>query len=255
MSDIAIADKKMPAASNAEQNGPASLLEIISRAATNPQCDIGKMQSLLEMQQKIQERQDIMEFNTAMSDASGEIPQIQKNGKVSLGGKGGYSFARWEDMDKAIRPILRKHNLRLSFTSRASEGGVKTIIGIITHKNGQYQTAEMDLPPDAGQGRNAIQAVGSTISYAKRYCTEMLLNIVRTDEDKDGVSTVRPQNKEVITPQQKNAIVNALQKLETGPGQILSYVGVEALDDIPANYFKRVMDYLEKNMSKRGIKP
>ena len=44
----------------------------------------------------------------------------------------------------------------------------------------------MPLPPDVGPGRNALQAMGSTLSYAKRYLAEMLFNIVRENEDDDG---------------------------------------------------------------------
>ena len=42
------------------------------------------------------------------------------------------------------------------------------------------------LALDAGPGRNNLQAMGSSLSYGKRYCTEMLLNIVREGEDDDG---------------------------------------------------------------------
>lgn len=237
---------------HAPESGESTLLAIIDRASKDLNCDINKMQSLLDMHYQILDRQDTAEFSQAMSAASGEIPQIGKNGHVSLGGKGGYNFTRWEDMDSLVRPILSEHGLRLSFTTRSAENGMKTVIGTVTHTNGKSQSAEIDLPLDTGQGRNALQAFGSSISYGKRYCTEMLLNIVRTNEDTDGVSSAPArQLAKTISPAQKNEIITFLERLQIGPEKILAYLSVKTVDDIPASQFKRVMDYLTKNLKKQ----
>jgi hypothetical protein len=49
----------------------------------------------------------------------------------------------------------------------------------------------MVLQLDTGPGRNQNQAMGSTLSYGKRYTAEMLLNIVREGEDTDGKHPVK----------------------------------------------------------------
>ncbi|MFT9115452.1 MAG: hypothetical protein ABF443_15380 [Acetobacter malorum] len=119
------------------QNEPASMLQVIAGAAANPDCDVQKMQALLDMQDKLIEREARKEFSAAMASACGEIPQVEKNGTVSLGGKGGYKFSKWEDMDRVIRPVLAAHNLRLSFNTRSAEGSNnKIIVGTISHANG-----------------------------------------------------------------------------------------------------------------------
>lgn len=239
-----------PAVKQDGNDSPTSLLAIISQASTNPQCDVDKMRALLDMQQQVEDRHAESEFRHAMSEASGEIPQVNKRGRVSLGGKGGYSFTRWEDMDAVIRPILTKHGLSLSFTTRSAEGGMRTIIGKITHQNGRYQTAEMDLPLDGGQGRNQLQAFGSTLSYGKRYCAEMLLNIVRCNEDTDGVPPqVSPQK--TITSQQKEMIIERLERLQMGPERVLAYCEVSRVDDIPLEKFKNVFNRLNSSLKER----
>lgn len=253
MSDVVATQNKSSPALEAGGNTNVSIMGIISQVATNPQCDVEKMQALLQMHHQVQDREATIEFSRAMSAASGEIPQVAKNGRVSLGGKGSYSFTRWEDMDAVIRPILTKHGLRLSFTTRSSESGMKTVIGTITHDNGKSQSAEMDLPLDTGQGRNALQAFGSSLSYGKRYCTEMLLNIVRTNEDTDGVSPAPArQSAQKISPAQKNEIIGLLEEAQLGPEKMLAHLGIKAVDDIPASQFKRVLVYLHKHLEKRG---
>ncbi|MXV35721.1 MULTISPECIES: ERF family protein [unclassified Saccharibacter] len=253
MSNVVAKENNVSPSVETRVNTDVSIMGIISQAATNPQCDVDKMQALLQMHNQVMDREATAEFSRAMSAASGEIPQVAKNGRVSLGGKVGYNFTRWEDMDAVIRPILTKHGLRLSFTTRSSEGGMKTIVGTITHENGKSQSSEMDLPIDVGNGRNALQAFGSSISYGKRYCAEMLLNIVRTNEDKDGVSSAPArQSAQTISPHQKNEIIHLLRKLGMGPEKMLAHLSVQTVDDIPASQFKRVMDYLRKHLEKRG---
>lgn len=248
MSDIT--HQETPEVSSQEvTKSPVTILGIVSQIAENPNYDVEKMRTLLEMQQQVEDRRAEIEFRHAMSEASGEIPQVNKRGRVSLGGKGGYSFTRWEDMDTVIRPILTKYGLSLSFTTRSSANGMRTIIGKITHRNGKYQTAEMDLPLDTGQTRNQLQAFGSTLSYGKRYCTEMLLNIVRCNEDTDGVPPV--DDREKITAEQKEMIIEKLERLQMGPERVLAFCEVSRVDDIPSEKFKKVFNRLNSILKER----
>lgn len=231
------------------QNEPASMLQVIAGAAANPDCDVQKMQALLDMQDKLIEREARKEFSAAMAAACGEIPQVEKNGTVSLGGKGGYKFTKWEDMDRVIRPVLATYNLRLSFNTRSAEGSNnKVIVGTISHANGQSQSAEIELPIDAGQGRNALQGFGSTISYGKRYCAEMLLNIVRTEEDNDGRFRQR-QDEPRISAEQKEEIVQLLQASGKDPSKFLAWVGAATVDEMTQAQFHRGRNGLMKSVN------
>lgn len=228
------------------QNEPASMLQVIAGAAANPDCDVQKMQALLDMQDKLIEREARKEFSAAMAAACGEIPQVEKNGTVALGGKGSYKFSKWEDMDRVIRPVLATYNLRLSFNTRSAEGSSnKIIVGTISHANGQSQSAEIELPIDAGQGRNALQGFGSTISYGKRYCAEMLLNIVRTEEDNDGRFRQR-QDEQRISAEQKEEIVQLLQSSGKDPSKFLAWVGAATVDEMTPAQFQRGRNALMK---------
>ncbi|MXV35754.1 MULTISPECIES: ERF family protein [unclassified Saccharibacter] len=244
MSNVVAKENNVSPSVETRVNTDVSIMGIISQAATNPQCDVDKMQALLQMHNQVMDREATAEFSRAMSAASGEIPQVAKNGRVSLGGKVGYNFTRWEDMDAVIRPILTKHGLRLSFTTRSSEGGMKTIIGTITHENGKSQSSEMDLPIDVGNGRNALQAFGSSISYGKRYCAEMLLNIVRTNEDTDGLPP-KPRQGDVITAAQKNEIVDLLRQSGVATQKILAWAACSSLDEMPSHLYQRAVKRLK----------
>ena len=58
--------------------------------------------------------------------------------------------------------------------------------GVLRHRAGHEEEAEIELPADASGDKNPVQAVGSTMSYGQRYVTRMLLNLTSRGEDDDG---------------------------------------------------------------------
>ena len=189
-----------------------SLLEVIARAATDERVNIDKMTALLAMQERIMAKQALDEFNEAMTALNERCEmRVGKAGVASLGGKGSYRFAKWEDMDAVIRPAMRELGLRFSFDSHQTSDGKLKITGTLHHRGGHKEEASIYLPIDTGPGRNPLQQVGSTTSYGKRYCVELLLNVVREDEDDDG------QAGGARAPRQPHSTVKTYQEPEDKP--------------------------------------
>ena len=174
------------------QSQTTALLNIIAAASSNPDVDVNKLTELLNLQERVLAREAETEFNAAFAELAAEIPRVQKNGTVKLG-EGpqakSYKFATWEDMDEVLRPRLRRHGFVLTFDAaqRDGQGGGAVITATLLHSKGHSRSASIPLPLDSGPGRNNLQAMGSTLQYGKRYATDLLLNVVRTDEDDDAV--------------------------------------------------------------------
>lgn len=219
------------AVAQAEQEPPRSLLAAIVQMASNPAIDVAKLDALLQMQERLEVRQAEAEFNQALARLAGQMPRVKKNGRVELGpGKGSYPFAKWEDIDRIIRPLMEAEGFTLSFTSqpRTAEGGGLVVTGVLKHRQGHSLSASMPLPLDTGPGRNNLQAGGSTLSYGKRYCAEMLLNIVREGDDDDGV---RGGN-EPISDEECAELARGLTETKSNTDAFLQYMGVAAIPDI-----------------------
>ena len=123
-----------------------------------------------------------------------EIPQVTKRGMVDLG-KGRYGYAKFEDMDTVIRPIMGKWGFYFENTTRIKNG--ETIVVVyLCHREGHREKAEIKLMADTGPGRNAMQAVGSGLAYTQRYLQGLLLNVVRKGADDDGRAAIAKLNKE-----------------------------------------------------------
>lgn len=189
----ALFSPEQPGSGAAIGEGPGALLSAIVQLAKDPAFDVGKLDALMKMQERLEDRQAEREFAAALRAAQAELPQIEKHGLLELVGQGGqskgsYKFARWEDMDKVLRPIMERHGFTLRFDMAMREGGGAVITGTLLHIAGHSASASIPLALDSGPGRNNLQAMGSTMSYGRRYVAEMLFNIVRKGDDDDGVS-------------------------------------------------------------------
>lgn len=227
-----------------------SILSVIERAARDPGVDVGKMQALLDMHERMAARAAEIEFNRALAN----LPafRVKKNGRINLirkdgSASGSIPFARWEDMAAVIEPRLAAEGFRLTFdsTPRQGDGGGLLVTGTLLHKNGHSRSATLPLPLDTGPGRNNLQAYGSTLSYGKRYTTEMLLNIVREGEDNDGAGA---DDGGTITPEQADEIFSLVQRTNTDQTKFLDWLGINAIDQIPAADYARAVNALQKRI-------
>lgn len=226
-----------------------SLLNFIGTALENPAIDVTKLQALLDMQRQVLADEARGQFNRALAALSARMPQIDKRGTVDLGvGKGSYKFARWEDMDSVLRPLMAEHGFTLSFNARAREGGGAVVVGRLLHIGGHSETAEISLPLDAGPGRNNLQAMGSTLSYAKRYLSEMLLNLVRHGEDDDGKFGGTP----TITPEQATQIETLIVETKTDRGKFMEHFGVANMLNIEIANFTPAINMLNSKKAKQA---
>lgn len=169
------------------------LLDRLEYLALRPEIDVGKLQALLDVQERVLGQRKEIAFTEAFSALAAELPRVRKSGHANVvtksGAKMAYSYAKWDDMDAALRPLLIKHGFSLAFaTACGPRPGTVVVRGVLTHREGASRTGEMELPFDASGGKNPVQGVGSALSYGRRYVAVMLLNIVVEEDDDDAGS-------------------------------------------------------------------
>jgi hypothetical protein len=164
----------------------ASLLAVISKAARDPNVDIDKMERLLQMQERVEARAAEVAFAEAFSALQPELPTISHNGQIVHKGQVISAFSDWPNINKAVTPILAKHGFSLSFKPNAAERGGTAVRAVLRHALGHQDSAELELPSDTSGAKNAVQAIGSSLTYAKRYLGVLVLNLTIEGEDDDG---------------------------------------------------------------------
>lgn len=204
-----------------------AIISMIERAARDPGVDIDKMERLLKMHGEAVARQARQAYSAALAAMQQELPVIQERGAIKIGTGPAQKYALWEDINEAIKPILAKHGFALSF--RTGRNGDRIMVtGILSHRDGHAEETTMELPADQSGSKNAVQAIGSSTSYGKRYTASALLNLTSRGEDDDGRSTAR------ITEEQVMELRDLAEAVEADMGRFLRYLGIEKLSDLPA---------------------
>lgn len=166
-----------------QQGQEISMLSTISRLALDPRCDMEKLERLMALQERMEAKTALEAFNASFAEMQCAMPSVIKRTENTHTKK---LYADLDDINAMVRPVMAKYGFGVSFKIVNTAAGVN-ITGILMHKGGHREETSMLLPLDAGAGRSAVQSVGSTTTYGKRYVMCALLNITSGDDnDNDG---------------------------------------------------------------------
>lgn len=229
---------------------PDNMFDLIMVAMRDDSISADKLEKLVSVQSTVEDRVARREFSAALHGAQSEMPKVVKNGKIDLGKGKPIAFATYEDVDAVVRPIESAHGFSRSFTIRRTETGMM-VVGILRHISGHTEETEMPLPADSGPGRNALQAIGSTFAYGKRYITEAMYNIVRSSDDDDG----QRGGTRTISAEQKAKIVQLmLDAKEAGvpvdEPKFFQAFGIKTLDEMAEKDFTRAANLIGQKIHK-----
>lgn len=162
-----------------------SLLEVISKAARDPNVDIDKMERLLQMQERVAARDAEAAFAKAFAEMQPKLPYISARNKIVHNGKEIAKYADWPSISRAISPILSEYGFGLNFSVDNSAESV-TVTARLKHVGGHTETNSVTLPSDKSGAKNNVQAVGSSLTYGQRYAGCPLVGVVIEGLDDDG---------------------------------------------------------------------
>ena len=221
-----------------------AMMQIISRAAADPACDLDKMERLLSMKERIDKEENSRQFNADMASMQIEMPSVAERGTGH-----NIKYATFEDINDVAKPIMSKYGFAVSFKVVETDRGVR-VTGLLLHRSGHREETEMTFPSDTSGSKNAVQALGSSISYAKRYIMSAMLNITTRGEDDNGFAAVP----DAIVSFSQAAELNALLarcKPETQDGVKKIYGDLETLGK---SEFNKAMAQLKKAVARDEAK-
>lgn len=230
----------LPVSGEVVQVGAASIMEVIGRAASDPNTDVDKLERLLGMYERITAQQAKAAYTSALAEMQPRLPVIDERGGISTDkGKTVQStYAKWEDINDAIRPLLSEHGFALSFRTGVSQDNRVTVTGVLSHRDGHEEETTMTLPHDSSGSKNAVQAVGSSTSYGKRYVTIALLNITsRAKGDRDDNGRNADQGF-YVTEEQVEQLNTLIREAGADRAAFLQYLSVDDLKNLPASKFQ-----------------
>lgn len=236
-----------------------SLIDVIARAASDPQVDVAKMEKLLEMHTKIVAKNSEDAFNIAMNAAQSEISRIATDADNSQTQS---KYATYAKLDRVLRPVYIRHGFSLSFTTNPSAPAeyVHTIC-YVSHNAGYTREYNAVIPySKTGPKGNAVMtdthAAGSAMQYGMRYLLKYIFNVAIGAEDDGNAAGAGPK----LNAEQVAEINQLIKKTDSGSGTyVSSYLGyisklakctINIVEEIPASVFKDAKAVLVSKLPK-----
>ncbi len=196
-------------------------------------------------------------FFAAMAKFQREMPHVLKTveGGQKATRKGSRTVGYYAPLDSItaeLNPIASRNGLSYRF-DRETRDGRDYIVCIVHHEAGHSESSRFPVKDDTTTGRNAIQAIASGESYAKRYALIAAFGITTADPDDDGNASGARGGGEVITAEQ---VANLGAMLDEAPEpaaertRLLGWLELGSLTEIPAARLAEVTRAVEAKRRK-----
>lgn len=167
--------------------------------------DLKLLKEAMELQFTWEKHQAEKIYNRAIADFKSNPLEIIKESKVDFEtqkGKVNYKYASLANVIEKITPELSKYGLTVSW--RTQQNGKIIVTCRISHEMGHYEETTLSSDADNSGSKNAIQAMGSAITYMQRYTVLSLLGLACSDSDDDGRTS--SANVEVVNKVQAQSL-------------------------------------------------
>jgi hypothetical protein len=172
-----------------------AMFALIERAVFDPACDVSKLERLLAVKKELDADNARKAFVVALSHFKENPPDVLKSKSVGYnttdGGTVGYKHATLDKASSIIGAAAAKFGLSHRWNVDQSKEGKIKVTCILTHSMGHSESVTMECQPDVSGKKNAIQAIGSAVTYLQRYSLFASYGIASKDDD-DGAKAGKP---------------------------------------------------------------
>ena len=227
----------MPSVANIPQPTPTADVvltppEMLNRAmvaGASPET-LAKFMDLYDRWEQKRERK---EFDAAIAAAKAEIRPIVRDST----GHNSKKYVSLDAIAKAVDPILSKHGLAYRFRTEQTD---RINVTCILFGYGHSEESTLSGPPDTTGNKNAIQAIGSTLSYLQRYSLVQMLGLAAANDD-DGAGSGAGGS---ITDEQAGELLRLIEATSSDIRLFCRHFKVEGVALLPANQFDRAKQML-----------
>lgn len=166
--------------------------------AINPDVTPEKLAIAAKAVADAEKREAERKFHRAFLELQKALPEVGKHGELIRDGRVIANYSRFEDIQRAIAPALREHSFTLSRHNVFPAPRVIEVVVALTHVGGHHTENSFQLAADDSLiDGNANQQMASAQSYAARYATAGLLNLILAETDDDGERSAPTPTREV----------------------------------------------------------
>lgn len=218
---------------------PVTPMDMLNRAVETG-AGLDMVEKLMGLQERWEANQARKAFDEAISAAKAKIGPIERNAK----GHNDKRYANFAAIAKVVDPILSEFGL--SYRFRTAQTDRISVTCILSHKAGHSEETTLSGPADSSGNKNAIQAIGSTLSYLQRYSLVQMLGLaVATDDDGKAAAGVP-----LITQEQADNLRDLIEANGKKLGPFLKWAKVEKIEEIRADYYDSCVTAIQTPVAK-----
>jgi len=209
-----------------QQSGvPSEMIQLaISKGA-----DLDKLEKLLTLQERYEANQAKKAYHEAMAAFKANPPKIDKDQTVKYKDVK-YNHASLYNVTEKINAALSKHGLSASW--KTQQNGAIIVTCKITHVKGHSEETTLSAPADNSGSKNAIQAIGSTITYLQRYSLLSLTGLATVEQDDDG-RAAGGNGAEHISDEEAHRLVDMLIDKNIDPAKFCKAFNINDVRELP----------------------
>jgi hypothetical protein len=253
---------------------PDPYLAMIERAARDPQVDLAKLQGLMAMKKEVEADRASIAFAEAFAELQFDLPTIDRTGTIVVYSKtdrekpGGVPagaqpiqqtpYATLDDIIEALRKPLHAHGFSLRFEYETIADGKLATTAFLRHRGGHEISAKSPpLQHDSTGSKNNVQAVGSSLTYGRRYALMAVVPIVShapQDADDDG----KAAGAAPIDADQLVKVQELLEETKSDVAVFFDTLGASGFADLTVAQWKRgvaLLNEKKRRTAKKAASP
>lgn len=231
-------ETKQAVAVRTEADTPRAMtpMELVSYAIQSGQ-PIDIIREAIKLSKELKSDQALEAFDAAVADAKAEIGPAMKN-KTGNNSKRYADFAAYAAV---VDPIIGKHGLSYRFRTR--QDGAIHVTCVLSHRAGHREETTLSGPADATGSKNAIQAIGSTLTYLQRYTLVQALGLAAAEDD-DGKAAGEGDASDKITDEQVKTLLALIEEVDAVADKFCEIYQIDAVPHLPAKLFDDAVNNL-----------
>ncbi len=226
----------------------ASIMSMIERMSKDASVSIERVEQAFAFYERVQASQARKAFDAAMAAAKSEIPVIAKNRAVDFTSAKGRTNYRHEDLAeiaKTVDPILSKYGLSYRFRVSSNPNEPVRVTCVVTHADGCFEETSLMAGRDDSGNKNAIQGIGSTVTYLQRYTLKAALGLAATNDDDGKTAGQSADALKPVSDAQADELTHLITITKSNVDQFLKIAQAQSISDVLAKDFAGLKKLLE----------
>ena len=162
---------------------PMQLLQM----AVEREGSIDVIERLAKLQTEMLDREARIAYIQAFEEFKSTAPTLVKDSEILVKGEGRGRYAKLDQVADKLIPALLAVGITHRWQTETMADGRISVTCFMRHRLGHEERgSNMAGPPDTSGSKNAVQAIGSTVSYFERYTLVASCGLAIKDADTDA---------------------------------------------------------------------